>query len=139
MANEDLFIDTAFAQAYINPRDHYHKLAEQLYIRMLQATRIVTTEAVLMEIADALSRLDREKAAKFIKDFRNSPNAQVVSVDTALFDRGLTLYASRSDKTWGLTDCISFVVMEDNALTLALTADRHFVQAGFRALLLETT
>jgi uncharacterized protein len=46
-------------------------------------------------------------------------------------------YRNRKDKAWGLTDCISFVVMQDQNLTVALTADRHSVQADFRALLLE--
>jgi predicted nucleic acid-binding protein len=61
---------------------------------------------------------------------------KVVSVDTSLLNRGLELYQSRPDKDWGLTDCISFVVMREQNLIDALTADRHFVQAGFRALLL---
>ena len=37
----------------------------------------------------------------------------------------------------GLTDCISFVVMEERGITDALAYDQHFVQAGFRALLRE--
>jgi hypothetical protein len=60
---------------------------------------------------------------------------KIVSVDTVLLKRGLTLYQERKDKSWGLTDCISFIVMGDQQLTDALTADIHFVQAGFRALL----
>lgn len=39
------------------------------------------------------------------------------------------------DKDWSLTDCIFFVVMRQLGLTDALTADRHFQQAGFKALL----
>jgi len=50
-------------------------------------------------------------------------------------DRGLALYISRPDKDWSLTDCISFVVMKERGLTGALTADHHFEQAGFVALL----
>ncbi|MFM5956954.1 MAG: PIN domain-containing protein, partial [Dolichospermum sp.] len=41
----------------------------------------------------------------------------------------------REDKEWGLVDCISFIVMQDRGITDALTADTHFQQAGFRALL----
>jgi uncharacterized protein len=52
--------------------------------------------------------------------------------------QALMLYQSRTDKAWGLTDCISFVVMQQNNLTDAVTGDRHFVQAGFRALMLST-
>jgi hypothetical protein len=47
----------------------------------------------------------------------------------------VALYDARPDKDWSLTDCISFVVMGDERLTEALTGDRHFVQAGFVALL----
>ena len=52
-----------------------------------------------------------------------------------LFTRGLALYKERTDKEWSLTDCISFVIMRDLKLSAALTADRHFEQAGFMALL----
>jgi len=47
------------------------------------------------------------------------------------------LYRSRTDKNWGLTDCLSFVIMKQHALTEALTTDRHFEQAGFRAKMLD--
>ena len=49
--------------------------------------------------------------------------------------RPLGLFADRPDKHWSLTDCISFVVMNREGIVDALTGDRHFEQAGFRALL----
>jgi predicted nucleic acid-binding protein len=52
-----------------------------------------------------------------------------------LFERGLSLYSRRPDKDWSLTDCISFVVMEEHGLRDVLTADHHFQQAGFTILL----
>ena len=52
-----------------------------------------------------------------------------------LLDRAVELFRSRADKNWPLTDCVSFVVMHDHKLTEALSADRHFEQAGFKALL----
>jgi predicted nucleic acid-binding protein len=55
-----------------------------------------------------------------------------------LIVRGFDLFRSRPDKSWGLTDCISFVIMNEAGITDALTADVHFQQAGFRALLLES-
>ena len=67
---------------------------------------------------------------------RAEPEAEVIPPEAALFDRGCELYATRSDKNWSLTDCISFVVMKERGLTDALTADRHFEQAGFKALFL---
>lgn len=47
----------------------------------------------------------------------------------------MDLYRARPDKEWSLTDCTSFVVMNECGLTDALTGDRHFEQAGFKALL----
>ena len=54
-----------------------------------------------------------------------------------LFRRGFALYRERQDKSWGLTDCLSFVVMRERDIREALSADEDFEQAGFRALLRE--
>ena len=48
---------------------------------------------------------------------------------------GHTTKVTINDKEWTLTDCISFVVMQREGITDALTADHHFEQAGFVALL----
>ena len=50
----------------------------------------------------------------------------------------IRLFAARSDKDWSLTDCLSFVVMERKRIREALTADNHFEQAGFQAILTGT-
>jgi uncharacterized protein len=58
-----------------------------------------------------------------------------VPAATPLLDAGIALYSQRTDKLWGITDCISFVVMQRHQITEALTTDHHFEQAGFIALL----
>ena len=88
-------------------------------------------------MGNAFSAMNRGAASQFIRQCYRTPNIRVVSVDTALLDRALELYGARPDKDWGLTDCISFTVMLENSLIDAATADFHFVQAGYRALLLE--
>jgi predicted nucleic acid-binding protein len=67
----------------------------------------------------------------------DDPNATIVAATHERFEEGIALCSYRMDKDWSLTDCISFIVMQNQGLTDALTADRHFEQAGFRALLLE--
>ncbi len=59
----------------------------------------------------------------------------ILEPEGSLYDAGIELYRTRSDKDWSLTDCISFVVMEQRGIVDALTGDHHFEQAGFRALL----
>jgi len=73
----------------------------------------------------------------FIQQCYKTANIHVVFVDLPLFTQGMELYQSRNDKEWGLTDCISFAFMKERGLTAAVTADHHFVQAGYRALMLE--
>jgi len=55
----------------------------------------------------------------------------VIETGGRLFEKGLEFYEKHSDKTWSLVDCISFVVMQENGITEALTFDGDFTQAGF--------
>jgi uncharacterized protein len=137
MSRDRLFLDTVFIQALLNPRDSYHDSAKALFPRVRSAGEVWTTEAILVEVGNALSASNRNGATLFIQQCYQTDNLTIVSVNTSLLKQALELYNSRSDKAWGLTDCISFVVMTTHHLTDAATADRHFVQAGFQALMLE--
>lgn len=136
MTGDRLFLDTAFIQALLNPRDDYHNQAKELFPRIRAASEVWITEAIFVEVGNALSAFNRSGAVQFIQQCYRTENIRVVSVDTELLMQALAFYQSRVDKTWGLTDCISFIVMQQNHLTDAVTGDRHFVQAGFRALML---
>jgi predicted nucleic acid-binding protein len=54
---------------------------------------------------------------------------EVVPFRAELIAAAVRLYEARPDKTWGLTDCLSFVVMEQHQLADALTDGSPF-QAG---------
>ncbi len=131
------FLDTAYVLALLNSNDIYHKQATALLSSMQSAQEVWITEAVLIEIGNALARSNRSAAVAFINSCYVTPNVRIVSVDSPLLKRAIDFYNNREDKEWGLTDCISFIVMEDYGLTEALTTDEHFQQAGFHALLLE--
>jgi len=137
VSGERLFLDTVFVQALLNRRDHYHLQARAFLPHVRTAAEVWVTEAVLVEVGNALSALNRAAAAQFIQQCYRTENVRVVTVDTPLLNRAVHLYQARLDKAWGLTDCISFVVMETHSLTDAVTADEHFLQAGYRALLLQ--
>lgn len=129
------FLDTAFVQALLNKNDQYHGIAKLRLNELRTAKEVWITEAILIEIGNALSVAHRAAAVRFINQCYATPNIHVVPVDTKLLNRALDLYDERADKEWGLTDCLSFVVMSDQSLTDAMTPDRHFLQAGFRALM----
>ena len=129
------FLDTAFVQALLNRNDQYHRIAKSRLNELRTAKEVWTTEAILIEIGNALSVAQRAAAVRFITQCYATPNIHVVPVDTGLLNRALGLYGERTDKEWGLTDCISFVVMKDRGITLVLSADVHFRQAGFSTML----
>jgi predicted nucleic acid-binding protein len=89
-----------------------------------------------LEFANAISASRaRERFELILSRLRLEEDATIIEPQPELFESVCQLYISRTDKDWSLTDCISFVVMQRDGLTDALTADRYFVQAGFNALL----
>jgi len=127
-----VFADTFALIAWLNPRDHAHAVVTE-YLESYSG-RLVTTEWVFMELADALCAPDfRLKAAAFINAIRGDSQFDIVEYGPEPYRAGFDLFAARPDKAWSLTDCISFAVMAGHNLSEALTADHHFEQAGFRA------
>ena len=138
MRNE-VFLDTSYAIALVLRRDDHHERAARLAHELLRSTaRITTTSAILLELGNALARNSfRPLAIRLIDQIQNDPAFTVATVDEPRLRTGYDLFVRHSDKSWTLVDCISFVVMQERGISEALTADRHFVQAGFRALLLD--
>lgn len=129
-----VFADTSFFLASLNPDDELHKKAIAVS-REVAAPRL-TTAFVLLEVANAMCRAgQRPQFMEFYTQLKGHPRARIIPVSQKLFDRGYELYASRKDKDWSLTDCISFIVMSDAGISDALTHDHHFEQTGFTALL----
>jgi len=130
----EAFIDTSFVVALINQRDQYHVQAVEL-ASQFDKRSLVTTDAVLFEIGNALARNFKEASIQIIEYFLTSDEVEIIPLNTQLFARAFELYRSHLDKSWGLIDCVSFVVMRDFGLSESLTADKHFEQAGFAVLL----
>jgi len=129
-----IFIDTLFVVALINKCDQYHEIAERLS-EYYEGQPFITTDAVLLEIGNALSRNFKGQAVQVIEDLISSDDVEVIHLTSNLFKEAFELYKRYQDKQWGLVDCISFVVMKEHSIQAALTCDRHFVQAGFQALM----
>ncbi len=132
-----VFLDTSYAVALSAVKDENHKRAVELADKLeTDNTHFVTTRAILLEIGNALSRLRHRAAAiSLLTALEKDPKVEIVPLSEDLYQRALEIYRDRIDKEWGLIDCVSFVVMKDEGLTEALTADNHFHQAGFRILL----
>ena len=134
-----MFVDTAFVFALINQRDDWHDRALH-WSRLMERERkpLLTADFILMEIGAGLAAIrSRQQAAQVIQALRTSEFIEIVPASRSLIEGALLMYRTRVDKDWGMTDCSSFVVMQEHGITDALTVDRHFQQAGFHALLLE--
>ncbi len=133
------FLDTAYIFALVNTRDQWHARARKWERTLAEESRpLLTSEFVLTEIADGLAAIRfRERAVNVIDTLLKSSLVTTVSVSSELFRHAFQLYRDRPDKNWGLTDCTSFVIIEQYGLQDVLTTDEDFRQAGFRALLLD--
>ena len=132
-----IFVDTAAWIALISSRDDLHNRALEINKKLRQKpVFLVTTEFVLLEVADGLCSLGtRVKTIDFIDGLYKLPKLKIIPLNKTLFKEGWRLYKERRDKEWSLTDCISFVVMKQQNITQAFTSDHHFEQAGFEKLL----
>ena len=129
-----LFADTSFYIASVNPRDLLHQAALDVAGRFRGT--LVTTEYVLVETGNWLARTkDRGVFVDLLERLQADTRTLIVAASSVLFEQGVELYRGRLDKDWSLTDCISFVVMRQHGLSEALATDHHFEQAGFTILL----
>ena len=129
-----ILLDTSYLIALFDARDGLHARAMAWSEAVNEP--LLVTEYVLWETVNAFSHpADRAKAHALVALVRAEPDYEVLKAGGEVFEAGLALHRARPDKGWSLTDCISFVVMEQQGLTEALTADHHFTQAGFHVLL----
>jgi predicted nucleic acid-binding protein len=133
----EVFLDTAYALALSSPGDVFHQQAVHLAEKIGAASvRLVTTRAIMLEIGNAFSKRRRRPAGVELRDaLEADPRVEIIPLSEQLYGRAWQLFRERPDKQWGLTDCVSFIVMQDRGLTEALTSDEHFQQAGFHTLM----
>jgi predicted nucleic acid-binding protein len=130
---KSVFADTSFFIAVASKRDQFHKQA--IGIAAAREGSILTTDFVLIELGNHFSRVgDRASFEALLPELRNETDI-LIPATRELVERGINLYLQRSDKPWSLTDCTSFIAMEQAGIVDALTTDHHFEQAGFNVLL----
>jgi predicted nucleic acid-binding protein len=129
------FVDTSCWVAILNNRDFlHHDVSDKFNELVSGGSRFVTTNFVITETANMFSvSTSRKTMAEFYRRIKSSKVMTIMHVDENLWKTGWTLFESRQDKDWSLTDCISMVCMRKKKINDALTADVHFNQAGFNA------
>ena len=133
---KQIFADTSYWIAIVNPRDQLHAKAVSV-TQQLFSVRILTSEMVLTEVLNSFSDGGplRRAVGSMIERLRSNRDVIVVPQTSQQFDSALRRYKQAVDKSWSLTDCASFEAMETEQIQAALTHDQHFAQAGFEVLL----
>lgn len=133
-----VFADIGYWVALLNPKDELHYKAQSIS-KSLNPVYIFTSEMVLTEVLNDFSKRGdhfRKLAIDLIETLQNHPNTTVIPQNSEQFKQGLELYKRHTiDKAWSITDCVSFILMEERGIYEALAYDKHFEQAGFKALL----
>lgn len=129
-----IFADTVYFLGLLNESDQWHQAAVRSSQDLKQP--LVTSAWVLLETANGLHAPPlRSVFSVFLSRFRRAKDLEIVPATQEWFDQGTRLFEDRSDKEWSLTDCISFLIMEQKGIKEVLTSDHHFEQAGFVTLL----
>ena len=132
----EVFVDTLFFVAWLNPNDQWHKQAVELEAGLVNSN-LITSESVLIELLNFFSDFPpqmREATAKIASRCLQDIEIETIRHSPSDFEHGLELYASRLDKGYSLTDCISMNLMREREITQVFTHDHHFEQEGFEAL-----
>ncbi|MGH7127067.1 MAG: type II toxin-antitoxin system VapC family toxin [Planctomycetaceae bacterium] len=131
------FLDTAGLIAVVHTRDQWHSEAAAAWQSLTDNNAsLVTTNIVLIELGDGLSRAShRQLAVELRVRLIASPRVEIVSVDSESIDEAWEFFRNRPDKDWGMTDCISMTIMRQRNMTQVFTTDHHFEQAGFEVLI----
>lgn len=136
MAN-NILLDTNGWIALLHSGDARHSEAEKIWQGLIRGgARVVVTDWIIAETGNGSARSQhRSQVVEAVYATINHPRVDLVIIDEDLLRRSLDFFGRHQDKSWGLVDCASFLVMQDRGLSVAFTSDRHFEQAGFQCLL----
>jgi predicted nucleic acid-binding protein len=137
MASREIFVDTSGLYALVDKKDAHHPTARGVVERLLRAgRRLVATDYVLAEAVNlANARSGTRIAIRVLDLIEQSAGIRIEWIGMSRFDLTKAFFRKHADHDYSFTDCTSFVVMRELKLSQALTTDKHFLQAGFEALL----
>lgn len=132
--SREVFLDTGYLLALERRTDQNHPTALEHWrsLGRERLPRLGSTAYVFDETVTYLnSRGLHASAVKVGKRLLASPSVELVHVGEDLLRKAFGLLERRPDKRYSLTDCVSFVVMGERGIAMALAFDRHFEQEGF--------
>jgi len=132
-----LFVDTTAFIALEDQDDKDHEDAlnyrERIRLGETRFRAFYTSNYILDEAFTLLRlRLGHQAAVLFGENMRRSKMVRTLRVTPPIEDRSWEIFKKYSDKDFSFTDCTSFALMEEEAMSTAFTFDKHFQQYGFQ-------
>lgn len=131
-----VFLDTGYLIALEASDDENHPAARKHWKHFRRKLPpLVTTSLVFGEVVTFFNtRNQHPKAVEIGNRLLESSHVTLVHVDEPLLLRAWEFFRRHGDKSFSLTDCVSFVVMREREINRVLAFDKHFAQAGFTKL-----
>ena len=129
-----MLIDTSGFLCLYDSREPLHEKALEFY----DSTKIRLTTSYILAEYTALAQvrgISRKQIIEFSDQILADDEIRIIWIDENLHRQAVELMKNRSDKNYSLCDATSFVVMNENQISEALTTDKHFEQEGFIRLL----
>ncbi|MDQ3623477.1 MAG: PIN domain-containing protein, partial [Verrucomicrobiota bacterium] len=136
MARE-VFVDSSGLYALADHRDPFRAAAERCVSALLKSGGgLILTDYIIDEACTlAKARAGAYGALRLLEIVNRSEGFRLIWIGEERFEATKLFFRKHADHGYSFTDCTSFVVMRELEITDALTADRHFSEAGFRPLL----
>jgi uncharacterized protein len=130
------FLDTSYILALEIKNEDAHQKVLQNWTNLIKIKPfLITTTYIFAEVVTFFnSRKLHYKAVEVGNRLLESPDIELMEIDQTLFNQGWEYFQKHKDKSYSLTDCLSFIVMQQREIVIALTLDNHFYQAGFQIL-----
>ena len=81
------------------------------------------------------SRKKSHLSSAFLEICEQSKAFRIEFTDSYRFQSAKNFFIKHIDHNYSFTDCVSFIIMKELNLSKALTADKHFGEAGFDPIL----
>jgi predicted nucleic acid-binding protein len=128
-------VDTSgWANLFIATESYHHQAKKWFLQSRQQHDQLITSNYVITELVALFYsplRIPRPQLFQYIDAITTASYITLIHIDPTIHDEAWQLLKNRRDKNWSLVDATSFIIMKQWKLSLALTTDRHFQQAGF--------
>ena len=134
---QSIFIDTSGFFAIFDKKDSNHQKAVDWLSDFSKSNTFAYTSDYIIDetLTLLLARSKPHLCPIFLNKLDQTKALKVEFTNLNQFQSAKDFFIKHIDQKYSFTDCVSFIVMKELNLSKALTADKHFLQAGFELLL----